>query len=249
MQAHSDWLVAQGLGAQVRGGMTTRVGGVSLPPFDSMNLRLLEDDPQAVQLNRQRLAVAIGATPVFLNQVHGHRAVRLTGADIDASASIHDADASHTTERGVACTVMVADCLPVLFSAPDGAGVAAAHAGWRGLAGGILEATALGLSQAVACPPSHLRAWLGASIGPQQFEVGEDVVQAFGMQAQQHFTKIAKPGKWLADLPGLARQRLASLGIVHVDGGQWCTVSNTSMFFSFRRERVTGRMAATICRV
>jgi polyphenol oxidase len=145
--------------------------------------------------------------------------------------------------------VQVADCLPVLFAAPAGRGVGAAHAGWRGLAAGVLEATVAALCEAAACQPGELHAWMGAAIGPSRFEVGADVLQAFGAEgvspALQHF-KAHSPTKWMADLPALARDRLAQAGVVNVGGGEWCTFSEASRFFSFRRDRITGRMVAAI---
>ncbi|WKB53535.1 peptidoglycan editing factor PgeF [Eleftheria terrae] len=244
--------------------MSTRTGGCSAAPYDSMNLGShVGDGPADVARNRDRFAAVLGARPVFLNQVHGTRVVRLQAADAAASAATIDADAAFTTEAGLACTVMVADCLPVLFAAPGGRGVAAAHAGWRGLAGGVLEATIAALCQAAACRPGELVAWLGACIGPRHFEVGDDVRTAFlgeavaplGCEVPQaageggaasRFTAGGRPGKWLADLAGLARDRLAVAGVQQVSGGHWCTVEEGSRFFSFRRDRVTGRMAAAV---
>lgn len=231
--------------------MSTRAGGVSVAPFDTMNLRLPHerddalDDTEAVRENRHRYAAACGAQPVYLHQVHGVRVVRLT----QAATAVVEADASLTTEPGIACTVLVADCLPVLLAAPGGRGVAAAHAGWRGLAGGVLEATVAALTQASGCAAGDLHAWLGACIGPREFEVGEDVLQAFGASAARpglFFTPRAQAPKWLADLPALARARLAALGVRHVSGGHWCTVEDRSRFYSFRRDRITGRMAASV---
>lgn len=247
---HPDWLVPdwnlEGVGAV----MTTRRGGVSLPPFDSMNVRDgVGDDPAAVAANQRMLEQAIGARPVYLNQVHGANVVRLTQADSAVDAPIHEADGCVTTEHGVACTAQVADCLPVLFAAPGGVG--AAHAGWRGLAGGVLEATVAALCDAAGCRPEDVHAWLGACIGPSAFEVGADVLQAFGADpaAERHarFTAGAA-GKWFADLPGLAADRLRQTGVARISGGQWCTVQDASRFFSFRRDRVTGRMVAAIWR-
>lgn len=249
---HADWLVpawdVPGVGAL----MTTRNGGVSDGPFSSMNLRDgIGDEPAAVAENRERFAAALdGAQPVWLNQVHGPRVVRLTEADLAADAPVHAADASLTTLPGIACCVQVADCLPVLFAAPDGRGVAAAHAGWRGLAGGVLEQTIAALCEASGRAPEDLRAWLGACIGPRSFEVGADVPIAFGVDANAtaphpRFVPHA-PGKWLADLAGLARDRLQAAGLRSIKGGRWCTVEDASRFFSFRRDRVTGRLAAAV---
>ena len=242
---HVDWLFpdwpAEGVGAL----MTTRAGGVSAAPFDRMNLRFgIGDDDAAVARNRAILAEAIGRPPLFLDQVHGSHVLRLAASSDERT--LPQADASITTERGVACAVQVADCLPVLFAAPAGRGVGAAHAGWRGLAGGVLEATVTALCDAAACAPHELCAWLGPCIGPAAFEVGADVVAAFGDDAANCFVPRAQPGKWLADLPALARQRLRAAGVEAISGGSWCTATDASRFFSFRRDRVTGRMVAAV---
>lgn len=244
---HPDWLrpdwAAPGVGAL----MTTRVGGVSEGAFASMNLRDgLGDSPAAVARNQAIFAAAIGARPVWLNQVHGAAVVRL-GAD--RLGDVPTADASVCTEPGIACTVQVADCLPVLFAAPRGRGVGGAHAGWRGLAGGVLEATVGTLCDAAGCAPEDLQAWLGPCIGPRQFEVGPDVLEAFGAdpaRGDQAFFVAHGEGKWLADLAGLARERLRVAGVGRVSGDGGCTVEDASRFFSFRRDRVTGRMVAAI---
>jgi hypothetical protein len=229
--------------------MTTRAGGISAVPFDSLNLRAaIGDDPLAVEHNQRVVAQAIGATPVYLNQVHGHAVVRLTSADVSAHAPVHDADASVTTEPGIACAAQVADCLPVLFAAPGGRAVGAAHAGWRGLALGVLEATLAEVCEAAACAPGEVSAWLGPCIGPTAFEVGPEVAHAFGAGPDSPHFKPHTPGKWLADLPGLARDRLGALGVGQSGGGRWCSVGEPSRFFSFRRDRVTGRMAALVWR-
>ncbi len=245
---HPDWLRPDWRAAGVGGLMTTRRGGFSAAPFDSMNLRDgLGDEALAVRRNQQLLRETTGATPVYLNQVHGARVVRLSAADCAPDAAVHEADASLTTVAGIACTVQVADCLPVLFAAPGG--VAGAHAGWRGLAGGVLENAVLALCDAAGCAPAELHAWLGACIGPTRFEVGADVLEAFGQRGDAADPLRFKPhaaGKWLANLPLLARDRLAALRVGAVSGGGWCTVEDASRFFSFRRDRVTGRMVAAI---
>jgi hypothetical protein len=244
---HPDWLVPKWHVTGVGALMTTRAGGISAVPFDSLNLRAaIGDDPLAVEHNQRVVAQAIGATPVYLNQLHGHAVVRLTSADVSAHAPIHDADASVTTEPGIACAAQVADCLPVLFAAPGARAVGAAHAGWRGLASGVLQATLQAVCEAAACEPREVRAWLGACIGPTQFEVGADVLEAFHAQPGSPRFKPHAPEKWLADLAGLARERLQAAGVVDVSGGTWCTVSEPSRFFSFRRDRRTGRMAAFV---
>ena len=254
MRWHRDWLVPNWqVPADVGALMTTRHGGVSAAPFDSMNIRPgLGDDASAVQRNQGRLARSIAATPIYLNQVHGAHVVRLTHADAAPGAAMHAADASVTTDWGIACTAQVADCLPLLFAAPGAVG--AAHAGWRGLAGGVVEATLAALCEAAACEPVDLQVWLGACIGPRQFEVGADVLAAFGADPAQpdpsRFTPRVQPGppKWLANLPQLARDRLQAAGVVHVSGGEACTVEDASRFFSYRRDGVTGRMVAVVWR-
>ena len=254
MSAPAGWLAPAWQIPGVTAWMTTREGGTSAGRFASMNLREgLGDDAAAVQANQVMLAHAIDAAPVWLRQVHGARVVRLTVADAQPGAPVHAADAAVTTEAGIACVVQVADCLPVLFAAADGSAVGAAHAGWRGLAAGVLEATATSVAQAAGCTTGEIRAWLGPCIGPARFEVGADVLEAFGVAADalgvtsgpQRF-RPGVPGKWLADLPGLARDRLAAAGVIDVEGGGWCTVSDASRFFSFRRDGITGRMAAAV---
>ncbi len=251
----SDWLRPDWHLDGVHALMTTRRGGVSIGTFDSMNLRDgLGDDASAVARNQARLAAIVGAPVVRLNQVHGARVVRLTAADAAPGAPEHDADASVTVEPGVVCSIQVADCLPVLLAAPGA--VAAAHAGWRGLAAGVLEATLSALCEASGCSPDEVSVWLGPCIGPRRFEVGADVLQAFGAAPVAERTSEAaaqasrfmplKAGKWLADLPGLARDRLTARGVTAVSGGTWCTVEDASRFFSFRRDGVTGRMVAAI---
>jgi polyphenol oxidase len=248
----ADWLLPQWRAEAVGAVMTTRVGGISRAPFDSMNIRFaVGDDPAAVVHNRELLASTIGALPVYLNQVHGAAVVRLRRRDAVADAPIHAADASISTEPGIACTAQVADCLPVLFAAPAGRGVGAAHAGWRGLALGVLEATVQQLCEAARCEPAELHAWLGACIGPTRFEVGADVLQAFGADPRASDPALFvphKPGKWLANLPQLARERLTAAGVRQITGGEWCTVEDASRFYSFRRDGITGRMVAAVWR-
>ena len=230
--------------------MTTREGGVSSGAYASMNVGIaVGDEADRVAANRARFAAACGAAPVFLRQVHGCSVVRVGAADALPGAAVHEADALFTSEPGIACTVQAADCLPVLFAAPAGRAVAAAHAGWRGLAAGVLEATVANLCEAAGCRPAELQAWLGVCIGPRAFEVGADVLEAFGVdpsRADANRFRPARPGKWLADLAGLARDRLAGAGVERVSGGGWCAVEDASRFFSFRRDRVTGRMAAAV---
>lgn len=243
---------------QVLAWMSTRQGGVSAAPFDSLNLARSigghDDDPGAVAENRRRFAAALGADPVFLSQVHGVEVVELTAGHRAPGSPVPVADASITTVPGLGCAVFAADCLPVLFCTADGGAVGAAHAGWRGLAAGVLEATVRRLCQVSGVGPGQVLAWLGPCIGPQRFEVGADVVAAFGERGAEGrddpaFTPTTRrdgsPG-WLADLPMLARRRLAGAGVQRVSGGQWCTVSDPLRFFSFRRDGLTGRLAAGI---
>jgi YfiH family protein len=254
-EAGLGWLSAEGLPEEVSGLMSSRSGGVSQGPWRGLNLQnpspgseALQDSEAHVAENRRRFEQALhGARPVYLKQVHGVRVVRLTAGRVAAMALRPvEADAAVCVEPGLACTVMVADCLPVLFAAPAGRGVGAAHAGWRGMSAGVLEATVARLCRLADCEPDELVAWLGACIGPTCFEVGEEVVAAFGAEAKVHFRPGAMPGKWMGDLAGLAAQRLARVGVERLGGGGWCTVSAPSDFFSFRRDRVTGRHAAAI---
>jgi YfiH family protein len=211
-----------------------------------MNLGVaVGDDPAHVARNRAHFQRALGATPVFMKQVHGTRVLRLTSDP--PGAPVQEADACITTEPGLACTVQVADCLPVLLAAPGAVG--AAHAGWRGLAGGVVENTLRQLCDAAGCEPAQVECWLGACIGPEAFEVGADVLEGFGVQpaaADPLRFKPLRAGKWLANLPRLAQDRLAAAGVAQVSGGSWCTVQERSRFFSFRRDGVSGRMAAAI---
>ncbi len=236
--------------------MSTRHGGVSTGPWASLNLGgACGDDPAHVALNRARFAAAVAARPVWLRQVHGTAVVRLTAAS--AGAELPPADAAWTTEAGIACSVLVADCLPVLLAARDGRAVAAAHAGWRGLAAGVLEATVAALAQGAGVAARDLQVWLGPCIGPQAFEVGADVLAGFGAQAGKvdpvQFVHRARPdgaARWLANLPELAACRLRAAGVpaAAISRAGRCTFSEPSDFFSFRRDGVTGRLAAAIWR-
>lgn len=220
--------------------MTTRAGGVSGAPWDSFNLGdHVGDDSARVAANRARLRRDLPGEPGWLRQVHSARVVRL------GDAPNPEADAAFTRERGRVCAVLTADCLPVLFCDRAGSVVAAAHAGWRGLAGGVLEATVA----AMQVPPGEIIAWMGAAIGPQAFEVGDDVRDAFVTRhaaAAEAFAPHATPGKWLADIYRLARLRLGAVGVQAVHGGGRCTFSEADNFFSYRRDGVTGRMAALV---
>lgn len=245
----AGWMQPAFTAPRVHALMTARDGGESAAPFDTMNLRPgLGDTAEAVAGNRARLHQALAMPSVMLRQVHGVQVLDLVPGMADGA----EADASMCLRPGLACEVQVADCLPVLLADRQGRGVAAAHAGWRGLAGGVIEATLQRLCRALGCSAVEVEVWLGPCIGPQAFEVGADVLAGFGVRAEApgpHFRPV-RPGKWLADLPGLARDRLAGLGVQHVagnDGSQaWCTFSQASRFFSFRRDGVTGRMAACI---
>lgn len=245
-----DWPVAG-----VRAGYSLRTGGFSAAPYDSFNLGdHVGDDPQAVAANRQRLTDTLGVRPVFLKQVHGWDVQALPCADATR------ADACFSEQNDVACCIMVADCLPILFSDHRGQVVAAAHAGWRGLCGqgghGVIEALLTDLRQ--RHPDARWLAWLGPCIGPTAFEVGADVRDAFCAldrtgrpHAATHFKPITGvPGKWWCDLPALARERLQALGVTRISGNDgslaWCTVSRPDAYFSHRRDRVSGRLAAAI---
>lgn len=246
----AGWLAPPWRIGGVDGVMTTRAGGTSVGPFESMNVGdRVGDDLACVMANRRLLAGAIGAVPVYLRQVHGTRVVRIGSRDAAHAAPVHEADGCVTAEPGVACVVQAADCLPVLIAARNGRAVGAAHAGWRGLAAGVVEATVASVCEAAACAPHDTVAWLGACIGPRSFEVGADVVTAFGAAAgsiaDERFRPL-RPGKWLANLPLLARDRLVAAGVAQVDAADACTVEESSRFFSFRRDGVTGRMAAAV---
>lgn len=255
MAIPADWLRPDWPApAHVHGLHTTRAGGVSGAPYDSLNLGdHVGDDIQAVASNRQRLAQALGCAPAFLQQVHGLELLHLpapTGCEVLV------ADACLSLAPQTVCTIMVADCLPVLFTDQAGRCVAAAHAGWRGLAQGVLESTVAAMRQSLADVDAApvLLAWLGPCIGSAAFEVGAEVKAAFEASASEaaRYFRPHGAGKWLADLPGLARMRLKAAGLTSVhgnDGGpDWCTVANASRFFSHRRDRVSGRMAACIWR-
>lgn len=248
-----DWLVPEWAVEGVGALMTTRRGGASAAPFEAMNLSPRVGDAAAsVKANRACLAKAIAARPVYLQQVHGAEVQCLESANLEAGSFEPEADASVTTQAGLACTVLVADCLPVLFAAPHGRAVGAAHAGWRGLASGVLEATLAEVSRAGACTRAQVTCWLGACIGPRHFEVGIDVLRAFGVMDGHPLSPESSGfaprgnGKWLADLPWLARARLTAAGAVAIHGGHWCTFDEPQRFFSYRRDRITGRMAAAI---
>lgn len=224
----------------VHGLQTTRIGGVSRAPYDSLNLGAhVGDTPLNVAANRQLLSPFVPSEPVWLNQVHS----TLTIDAETAGCAPPDADASYTKQRNVVCATMTADCLPLLFCNQAGTEVAAVHAGWKGLLDGVIE-SALDRMQS---KPSEILAWLGPAIGPQAFEVGSEVRDAFIKKLSQAETAFKPYGeKWLGDMFMLARQRLAERGVTQVYGGGICTYSNPERFFSFRRDNVTGRMATLI---
>lgn len=228
--------------ASVKACSTTRHGGISEFPYDSLNLGTHVGDIAATVItNRQRLVEQgqLPQMPVWLEQVHGTRVLHLDGSAI----SDVQADAVYSRVTGQVCAVMTADCLPVLFCSLAGDEVAAAHAGWRGLCAGVLEQTMAQFNAA----PSSIIAWLGPAIGPQQFEVGEEVKQAFiDIDTQAAAAFIPAGTKYLADIYLLARQRLQAVGIHAIYGGDHCTVSEKQLFFSYRRDGITGRMASLV---
>jgi YfiH family protein len=243
-----DWQVGDRVGSLI----STRSGGVSLPPWDQLNVGdAVGDDPASVQVNRDRIAAQIGAQPVWLRQVHCAKVVRLDAARVGGPTL--EADGAWTDRPGIACAIQVADCLPVLFAAPEGRAVAAAHAGWRGLAAGILEQTLAPLCRAAQCPAEAVDAWLGPCIGACCFEVGADVLQAFGadpaaIDPEGFAFRPRADGSpaWLADLRALAMRRLHAAGVRRIAASDDCTACDASRFFSFRRDRVCGRMVAAV---
>ena len=228
--------------ARVRAVVTTRGGGVSRPPWDSLNLAdHVGDDPADVAENRRRLRahLALPAEPTWLQQVHGCDVV-----DADGGAIRCPADAAVAEHAGTVCAVLTADCLPVLFCDCAATVVGVAHAGWRGLAAGVLERTIVRLGR----PAHDLLVWLGPAIGPGAFEVGDDVRSAF-VGHDREAVGCFRPGaggRWLADLYGLARLRLRSAGVHAVHGGGVCTFSDATRFYSYRRDGATGRMASLL---
>ena len=236
-----DWIVPDWPApARVRALITSRNGGGSSGPYTSMNLGLrVDDDPDVVEANRRLLKHFLPAEPKWLNQVHGTAVV-----DAETITRPVEADASVAASPGCVSAVLVADCLPILFANRSGSVVAAAHAGWRGLVAGVIENTV----RALDTPPRNLLAYLGPAIGPSAFEVGDEVRNAFvaADPAADYAFHPHKPGKWLADLFVLARQRLAQAGLLNVYGGGQCTYSDPARFFSHRRDKVSGRMAALV---
>jgi YfiH family protein len=240
-----DWPVPQHVTAL----STTRHGGVSEGARATLHAdgARLAGDPQrsAILANRARLEALLPAPPIWLSQVHGPDVAHIDAASVDtARLSPPVADAAVTSLRGVVLAVRTADCLPVLFADRAGTVVGVAHAGWRGLARNVLEATV----SAMGVPVEDIVAWFGPAIGPQAFEVGRDVFDAFCAQdpaAQACFVPWSD-GKWLADLCGLARRRLERAGIRAIGGGGWCTYTQADRFFSYRRDRDAGRMASLL---
>lgn len=249
-----DWPAPPG----VRAVSTLRPGGVSSGPYAALNLGgHVGDDPDRVIENRGRLAAALHlpSEPLWLNQEHGDRTLFATGLDPSPvgrgrqTVRLRDglgltADAACTRTAGIVCAVMTADCLPILLCSRDGEAIAAVHAGWKGLAGGVVE------SAVAALDTRDVLAWLGPAIGPDAFEVGGEVRKAFlrnGAEFAGGFRETAG-GKWLADIYRLARISLGRLGITDCNGGGWCTFSQADDFFSYRRDGVTGRMATLIWR-
>jgi polyphenol oxidase len=237
-----DWPAPQG----VRAAFTLRVGGVSTAPFESLNVSAhVGDAAVAVAENRRRVRaqLQLPAEPAWIEQVHGTDV-----ADLDVlgerSTLQLTADAVVSRRGGRVCAVQVADCMPVLFAACDGSAVAAAHAGWRGLAAGVLEATVAELD----VDPSRLLAWLGPAIGREHFEVGEEVRAVFMArepEAALAFVANAR-GRWQCDLAALVRRRLGALGVTQTFGGRWSTYADPVRFFSYRRDGRCGRMAALL---
>lgn len=219
---------------------TTRKGGVSAAPYDTFNLGLhVGDDPGRVNRNRQALAPLMPSEPVWLEQVHGTMV-----ANADLAGCLVQADACIARQRGSVCVVMTADCLPVLLCNTQGSVVGAAHAGWKGLAAGVIEATV----RAMNVTPQNLMVWLGPAISQGAFEVGDEVRAAFVAAHPQAVSAfVAGPsGKWFADIYALARIRLNAMGITQIYGGDHCTYSESDKFYSYRRDGITGRMGTFI---
>ncbi|MEZ5512422.1 MAG: peptidoglycan editing factor PgeF [Steroidobacteraceae bacterium] len=250
---HMRWTLPAG----VRAAFTLRTGGVSAAPYDSFNVAShVGDDTDAVARNRATLstAAALPREPAWLQQVHGCGVVDLDRTSWSPADPVQG-DASVTARAGQVCAIQVADCLPVLLAQWDGARVGAAHAGWRGLAAGVLEATVAAMRAGSPAAGSTggdagLVAWLGPSISQPHFEVGDEVRAAFlahSEAAGSAFLRNAR-GRWQCDLVALARQRLAAAGVTRIAGGGWCTYADREQFYSYRRDGQCGRMAALIWR-
>ena len=234
--------------ANVKALQTTRAGGISLAPYDSLNLGShVNDDPLHVAHNRQLLSQFVLNEPVWLNQVHGINVV-----DAASTACLPDADASYTTRKNVVCVTMTADCLPILVCDTAGTLVASIHAGWRSLCDGVIEATILTMRAKLPVDSNQLMAWLGPAIGPNAFEVGAEVrAQFIAKDAQAELAFRPHGDKLLCDIYKIATQRLINLGVTKIYGGgqenePWCTFTDEKRFFSFRRDGETGRMATLI---
>ncbi|WP_340666065.1 peptidoglycan editing factor PgeF [Rhodocyclus gracilis] len=244
--AFGHWAADWSAPPSVRTLLTTRQGGFSQGAFAGFNLAMhVADDPRAVAANRALLATALPSPPHWLEQVHGVEVVELfSPASPDAVPP--RADAAITRQAGVVCAVLTADCLPVLLCDREGSVVGAAHAGWRGLCGGVIERTVA----AMACPPERLYAFFGPAIGSTAFVVGDEVRAAFLAvdAADSAAFRAQGEGKWLADLYALARERLRRLGVAQITGGQACTFRDAERFYSYRRDGSCGRMASLIWR-
>lgn len=225
--------------ANVKAIQTTRRGGLSVKPYDTLNLGShVQDNSVTVAQNRQLLSHYLPSEPVWLNQVHGIEVV-----DAAQCTCVPEADAAFARQRSVVCVTMTADCLPVLLCDKQGTVVAAVHAGWRSLCDGVIETTV----KKMQASPADLMAWLGPAIGPQAFEVGGEVKAAFvAKDAQSEIAFISHGDKWLGNLYLIAKQRLANVGVSAVYGGEECTYSQPEKYFSFRRDGITGRMASLI---
>ncbi|MBL8310499.1 MAG: peptidoglycan editing factor PgeF [Burkholderiales bacterium] len=237
--------------ACVQAAITTRQGGVSRAPFDGLNLGYATADRREDVAENERItaaALGVGADALrWVYQVHGAgvQAAESLPSNTPLGATGIEGDAIVCRTAGMVCGIKVADCMPVLFADDDGCCVGAAHAGWRGMVAGVIENTL----QRMAVDPARVSAWLGPCIGPAAFEVGDDVREAFvsgDAGAAQHFLARSTPGKFLCDLPAIARQRLARAGVTRVAASGACTYSDATRFFSHRRDRVTGRMAAFV---
>ncbi|MCK5829303.1 MAG: peptidoglycan editing factor PgeF [Methylococcales bacterium] len=233
-----DWPVKSNINAAV----TLRSGGVSQSPFDSFNLALhVNDDPEKVCQNRKLLStmLQLPCEPIWLEQVHGHQVVKAENTE-----QIIKADASFTDKAHIVCAVLTADCLPILLASDDGAKIAAIHAGWRGLYSGVIANTVNSIGTI------NIKAWLGPAIGVDCFEVGKGVRDAFVKKSTKFIQAFTEKNedKYLADIYKLATIELASIGIKQVFGGNFCTVTDKELFYSYRRDGETGRMATLIWR-
>lgn len=236
---HPNWPAPSNIKAL----QTTRNGGLSLDAFASLNMGMhVGDDPIVVAKNRQLLSAYLPSEPVWVNQVHGINVI-----DAAASSCLQNADASYTNKPNVVCVTMTADCLPVLLCDQKGKVVAAVHAGWRGLCDGVIEAAVAKMQ----VPVNEILAWLGPAIGPNAFEVGDEVRSQFmARDTQAELAFVACSDKWLCNLYLIAQQRLQRMGVTQIYGAgideDFCTYSDEARFFSYRRDNVTGRMASLI---